>query len=329
MDTFKSFEPLLYSVNEHSFDNIALSLFRYQAEHNLVYKQWLHYLGVSPAHVKSVLDIPFMPISFFKSQTVKTGKWAPESEFRSSGTSKTTTSIHFVKDLEFYKAHSLRNFHYFFGAPHQYHFLALLPSYLERNDSSLVCMMDDLIQKSNSPHSRFYLNNLDQLIIDLESLRGDDRPVVLWGVTFALLELAERYAIDLSHCMVFETGGMKGMRKEIIRQELHAQLCTQLNVTNIYSEYGMTELFSQAYTRGESSFYTPPWMRIIGRDITDPGTKGIVGETSGINVIDLANWHSIAFIETEDIGRVYANGAFEVLGRLDNSDVRGCNLLMN
>jgi hypothetical protein len=190
-------------------------------------------------------------------------------------------------------------------------------------------MMDYFIQQSNSQYSGFYLNNIDKLITDLEALRGDDRPVIVWGVSFALLDLVERYNVDLSHCLIFETGGMKGTRQEIIRQDLHAQLCKGLNVKSIFSEYGMTELFSQAYTKGESYFYTPPWMRVIGRDMTDPRALGVLGDTCAINVIDLANWHSIAFIETEDIGRVFENGSFEVLGRLDNSDVRGCNLLLN
>ncbi len=211
----------------------------------------------------------------------------------------------------------------------QYHLLALLPSYLERNDSSLVYMVDYFIQQTGSSHSGFYLNNIDKLLKDLEQLRGGERPVILWGVSFALLELAEQHDIDLSHCLIFETGGMKGTRKEIIREELHTRLSEALNVKSIYSEYGMTELFSQAYTKGEKLFYPPPWMQVIGRDITDPRGVSPWGESSALNVIDLANWHSIAFIETEDIGRVYQNGSFEVLGRLDNSDMRGCNMLLN
>ena len=190
-------------------------------------------------------------------------------------------------------------------------------------------MVDYFIQQTGSPFSGFYRNDVDKLLADLESLRGDKRPVILWGVSFALLDIAEKYNVDLSHCMIFETGGMKGTRKEIIREELHDRLCKRLNVKSIYSEYGMTELFSQAYTKGENLFYLPPWMRVIGRDISDPRSFAPWRESSALNVIDLANWHSMAFIETEDIGRVYENGSFEVLGRLDNSDARGCNLLMN
>jgi len=206
--------------------------------------------------------------------------------------------------------------------------MALLPSYLEREGSSLIAMMDYFIRESASPFSNFYLNNTDQLLGDLECLRTDNRKTILWGVSFALLDLIEKYELDLSHCLVFETGGMKGRRKEIIRAELHATLMERLNVTKIYSEYGMTELFSQAYTSGGQQFSCPPWMKVVARDVTDPFTLGLLGETSGINVIDLANWHTISFIETEDLGKVYADGSFEILGRLDNSDVRGCNLMM-
>jgi hypothetical protein len=190
-------------------------------------------------------------------------------------------------------------------------------------------MIDYFIRQTGSSYSGFYRHEIDKLITDLELLRGDDRPVILWGVSYALLDLAEKQHIDLSHCIIIETGGMKGMRKEIIREELHSRLCKGLKVKNIYSEYGMTELLSQAYTRGDRQFYQPPWMRIIGRDITDPRGIAVWGESCALNVIDLANWHSVAFIETEDIGRVYQDGSFEVLGRLDNSDVRGCNLLLN
>jgi hypothetical protein len=190
-------------------------------------------------------------------------------------------------------------------------------------------MIDFFIKQTGSSYSEFYLHDIDKLLKDLELLRGGERPVILWGVSYALLELAEKYDVDLSHCLIFETGGMKGTRKEIIREELHTRLCKGLNVKSIYSEYGMTELFSQAYTKGENLFYLPPWMRVVGRDIADPRAIAAWGESSALNVIDLANWHSIAFIETEDIGRVYQNGSFEVLGRMDNSDARGCNLLLN
>ncbi|MEX2231012.1 MAG: acyl transferase, partial [Cyclobacteriaceae bacterium] len=201
-----------------------------------------------------------------------------------------------------------------------FHFLALLPSYLERRDSSLVAMLDYFVKKSRSTHSGFYLHNTEKLLDDLEKLKEDGKKTVLWGVSFALLDFAERYNPDLSHCLVFETGGMKGRRQEITRSELHAALAAGFRVEKIFSEYGMTELFSQAYTRGKNAFFTPPWMKILGRDITDPFHKGLLNETGGINVIDFANLNSIAFVETEDIGKVFGDGSFEVLGRLDNSD---------
>jgi hypothetical protein len=189
-------------------------------------------------------------------------------------------------------------------------------------------MMDHFIRQSGSPWSGFYLHDIDKLLVDIEKLRADRRKTIVWGVTFALLDLAERYAPDLSHCLVFETGGMKGRRREMTREELHATLCNAFKVESIYSEYGMTELLSQAYSRSSNVFECPPWMKVIGRDVTDPLERGIIGATCGLNVIDLANWNTVAFIETEDLGRVYSDGRFEVLGRFDNSDLRGCNLLV-
>ena len=238
------------------------------------------------------------------------------------------TSQHEVRDLQFYLDHSARTFARFFGDLREYHFLALLPSYLERQGSSLVAMMDHFIRQSGSPYSGFYLHDTDKLLADIEKLRGDGRKTIVWGVTFALLDLAERHGPDLSHCLVFETGGMKGRRREITREELHATLCNAFRVESIYSEYGMTELLSQAYSYSSNVFECPPWMKVIGRDVTDPLEKGLTEATCGLNVIDLANWNSVAFIETEDLGRVYADGRFEVLGRFDNSDLRGCNLLV-
>jgi len=328
LETYKSFGLDLPSVNEHNFADIALQLFHFQAENNPVYKQYLHFLRFAPQRVKSVTEIPFLPISFFKNHMVKTGAWEPELYFASSGTTGERTSTHPVRSLRFYLEHTVRCFESFFGKIQNYHFLALLPSYLERTDSSLVAMIDFFIKKSDSPHSGFYLHNTSQLLEDLEKLRNAEKKTVLWGVTFALLDLAERYHPDLRHCMVFETGGMKGRRQEITRPELHAALKEGFRVKEIFSEYGMTELFSQAYSKGENAFFCPPWMKILARDITDPMRKGLLNETGGINVVDFANVDSIAFIETEDLGKVYPDGSFEVLGRLDNSDMRGCNLMV-
>jgi hypothetical protein len=246
----------------------------------------------------------------------------------SSGTTGLQASMLPVKDPGRYLQHAARCFEYFFGSLENYRFHALLPSYLERGNSSLVFMIDHFIKLSRSPVPGFYLNNVDELLRDVATNDVKGRKPVLWGVAFALLDLAERYHPDLSHCMVFETGGMKGRRQEIIRLELHSRLREAFGVQAVFSEYGMTELFSQGYSKGGSAFFCPPWMKIIARDITDPFQKGLLNETGGINVIDLANADSVAFIETEDIGKVYEDGSFEILGRLDNTDVRGCNLMV-
>lgn len=276
-----------------------------------------------------IAEIPFMPISFFKSQDLKTGSWRTDSFFASSGTSGKTTSTHCIEDLNFYLNHAERCFTYFFGPLNQYHILALLPSYLERGNSSLVAMIDSFIKKSQSEISGFYRYDEEKLLEDItQSKKDSNRKTILWGVSFALLELAERFQPDLNDCIVFETGGMKGRRKEITRTELHNQLKKYFNLKSIYSEYGMTELLSQAYTKGEELFYPSPWMKIFVRDSLDPLEKGLIGRSGGLNVMDLANIHSIAFVETEDAGKVFEDGSFEVLGRMDNSDVRGCNLLM-
>lgn len=328
MDTIKSFDRDLYSVNDGNFGDIALQLFHFQAQNNRVYRDYVHHLGVDPNAVSTLEQVPFLPISFFKNQDIKTGVWTAETSFTSSGTTGQRTSIHAVRSMQFYFQHSVRCFEYFFGDISQHQFLALLPSYLERSGSSLVAMIANFIEKSRSNVSGFYLQNVDDLLKDLERSENERKKTVLWGVTFALLDLAERYNPDLSHCLIFETGGMKGRRQEITRQELHSRLKQAFRVEKIYSEYGMTELLSQAYSRGENTFFCPPWMKVLGRDISDPMEKGLLNDTAGINVIDLANVDSIAFIETEDIGRVYHDGSFEVLGRLDNSDVRGCSLMV-
>jgi len=325
----KSFESILYSVNEANFDDIALRLFHFQASNNPVYAAYLKNLGVQPSQVLMVEEIPFLPISFFKSKILQTGMWSPETRFRSSGTTGSVTSTHFVKDVNFYLNHTRQCFEYFFGSLEDYHFFALLPSYLERKDSSLVAMMDYFIRQSKSTYSGFYLSDLDKLVRDIsEARKKSSRKIIVWGVSFALLDLAEKLGPDLTGCLVFETGGMKGQRKEIIRDALHNQLCKAFNVRCIYSEYGMTELFSQAYTKGGSGFYPSPWMKIFIREVGDPFFLVSKGKPGGINIIDLANMHTAAFIETEDAGVLAKDGTFEVQGRLDNSDIRGCNLLV-
>jgi hypothetical protein len=329
LDNFKSFTALLPTLNAANAEHIALRLFQFQAANNPVYAQYLHYLKIDINVIRKINDIPFMPISFFKNHVVKTGDWHADTFFASSGTTGNLTSTHYVADLNFYLAHAEACFTQFFGPLTEYHILALMPSYLERGNSSLIAMMDTFIKKSQSEFSGFYLYEHEKLLQDIRQLQKDgSRKIILWGVSFALLDLVEGHKPDLSGCLIFETGGMKGRRSEITRKQLHEQLKTGFNVDEIYSEYGMTELFSQAYTRGGDLFYLPPSMKIVIRDILDPFEKCLVGRVGGINVIDYANIHSIAFIETEDSGKLYEDGSFEVLGRLDNTDVRGCNLLV-
>jgi phenylacetate-coenzyme A ligase PaaK-like adenylate-forming protein len=327
--TLKSFEQVLNTVNDSTFTNIALRLFYEQAARNEVYKDFLGFLGVDPARIKQVEDIPYLPIAFFKSHMVATGDCPdPETIFTSSGTSGSATSKHIVPQLAFYLENARRNFESFYGPLTNYHILALLPSYLEREGSSLVSMVNYFIQKSASPHGGFYLQDYEGLLEKIKDIKNHSRQVLLIGVSFALLELAERYEVDLGHCLIMETGGMKGRRKEIIREELHEFLRNRFKTNTIHSEYGMTELMSQAYSAGNGLYKPPSWMKVFVRDINDPFKMEQIGKTGGINIIDLANWHSCAFIETQDLGKVHQNGNFEVLGRFDNSDIRGCNLLV-
>lgn len=329
MDTFKSFRDVLYKVNDKNFEDIALRVFRLQAKENAVYNQFLTQIGCAASEIFQLEDIPFLPISFFKTYPVKTGDWKADTVFTSSGTTGMIASRHEVPQLSFYLSNSENAFNYFFGPIEDYHILALLPSYLEREGSSLVAMVNYFISQSGSAYSGFYLNNHSELIEQVLKLKkGQPKKVVLLGVSFALLELAENYSLDLSGCMIMETGGMKGRRREMIREELHHFLCDRLNVKSIYSEYGMTELMSQAYSSGDGKYVCPPWMKILIRDINDPFAYEPVGKVGAINIIDLANLYSCAFIETQDLGKKPQEGSFEVLGRMDNSDVRGCNLLV-
>ncbi|MBX2965995.1 MAG: acyl transferase [Cyclobacteriaceae bacterium] len=329
MEITKSFSSDLYTLNEADFEDIALAVFRLQAKNNAIYAAWLNGLGIDWMRVQAVADIPFLPISFFKSQVIKSGEWTESTLFKSSTTTGGVPGVHYVKDLQFYLYHSQKCFESFFGLVSNYHFLALLPSYLERGESSLIAMIDYFIKKSGSELSGFYLTNTDKLMRDIALARKDkSKKIILWGVTYALLDLAEGHTPDLSDCLVFETGGMKGRRKEMTRPELHEALKKGFGVEKIYSEYGMTELFSQAYTRGGETFYCSPWMRVFIRETGDPFVRLGSNKPGGINVIDLANIDTISFIETEDAGRLLADGGFEVHGRLDNTDIRGCNLMV-
>ncbi len=328
MPAIKSFEHDLSNVNEFNFENIALSLFRWQAGENPVYRKYLTYLGVNPKSVSDIASIPFLPISFFKEHDVVTGNWNEETVFLSSATAGMDQSRHKVRSKAAYLKNASDIFQHFYGNMSDYHFFALLPSYLEREGSSLVEMMRHFIARSQSDLSAFYLHHRDELIKQLQQTKVAQKKVLLMGVTFALMDLAEQTELDLSHCLVMETGGMKGRREEITREELHGYLCSRFNVKSIHSEYGMTELFSQAYSKGKGYFNSPPGMKVIIRDINDPFKTLNEEKTGGINVIDLANIYTCAFVETQDLGRIRQDGSFEVLGRLDNSDIRGCNLLV-
>lgn len=321
--------PDIFTIsNQKQFEKIALKVFRFQYENNLVYQEFCDFLKVNVQKVKSIEQIPFLPIQFFKSHEVVSNKNPIQETFTSSGTTGITTSKHLVTDVSFYEESYRKGFSQFYGDLENYVVLALLPSYLERGGSSLIYMVDDLIKKTNNPESGFYLHNHEELIEKLIKLDSEGQNVILIGVTYALLDLIERQKFELQNTIIMETGGMKGKRKEIIREELHDQLCEGFGVPSIHSEYGMTELLSQAYSLGNGVFECPSWMQILIRDTEDALTYVPDGKTGGINVIDLANINSCSFIATQDLGKKNPNTTFEVLGRFDNSDIRGCNLMV-
>ncbi|OUD36332.1 acyl transferase, partial [Flavobacterium sp. FPG59] len=314
--------------SQKQFEKIALKVFRYQYENNKVYHEFCNFLKTDPHKVKSIQQIPFLPIQFFKSHEVISNTHEIQETFTSSGTTGMITSKHLVTDVTLYEESYRKGFSEFYGNIEDYVVLALLPSYLEREGSSLIYMVKDLIELSNHPESGFYLNNHDELITELITLEKAGQNVILIGVTFALLDLIEKQQFKLQHTIIMETGGMKGRRKEMIREELHDQLCEGFGVSAIHSEYGMTELLSQAYSLGNGVFECPAWMQILVRDTEDALTYIPDGKTGGINVIDLANINSCSFIATQDLGKKNPNNSFEVLGRFDNSDIRGCNLMV-
>ncbi len=314
--------------SQKQFEKIALKVFRYQYENNKVYQEFCNFLKTDPHKVKSIQQIPFLPIQFYKSHEVLSNTDEIQETFTSSGTTGMITSKHLVTDVTLYEESYRKGFSEFYGNIEDYVVLALLPSYLEREGSSLIYMVKDLIELSNHPESGFYLNNHDELIAKLNDLEEAGQNVILIGVTFALLDLIEKQQFKLQHTIIMETGGMKGRRKEMIREELHDQLCEGFGVAAIHSEYGMTELLSQAYSLGNGVFECPAWMQILVRDTEDALTYIPDGKTGGINVIDLANINSCSFIATQDLGKKNPNNSFEVLGRFDNSDIRGCNLMV-
>lgn len=313
--------------NEDEFESIALQVFNYQAKYNNVYKEYLLLLNTNPDQVLEARSIPFLPIDFFKERKVISGNTEHELIFRSSGTTGTNHSQHFVTETHLYETSFLKAFELFYHSPADYTILALLPTYTERNDSSLVFMMNRLIRDSNNELSGLYQPDDPTLTLAIKKLIRNGKRFILWGVTFALLDLAEKFEFDFENNIILETGGMKGKRKEIVRDELHKILCDRFQVASIHSEYGMTELLSQAYSKGNGLFHTPPWMKILIRDVNDPLDTRLENKTGGINIIDLANINSCSFIATQDVGKIAADGSFEVLGRFDNSEMRGCNLL--
>lgn len=314
--------------SQKQFEKTALKVFRFQYENNEVYRSFCDLLKVEKGSVKSIAEIPFLPIQFFKTHSVLSSTDDVQKTFTSSGTTGVTTSKHHLTSISFYEESYQNTFSEFYGDIENYVVLALLPSYLERDGSSLVYMVSDLIERSKNRHSGFYLDNYNQLIEQLILLDSAGQNVLLIGVTYALLDLIELNHFQLKNTIVMETGGMKGKRKEMIREELHQILCEGFGVSSIHSEYGMTELLSQAYSFGNGIFECPNWMNIFIRDTEDALTYVENGKTGGINVIDLANINSCSFIATQDLGKKYANNSFEVLGRFDNSDIRGCNLMV-
>ena len=314
--------------SQEQFTEIALKVFKHQFKNNKVYRSFCDLLYKHPSDISKIVDIPFLPIQFFKSRKVLSSLNQIDETFTSSGTTGYITSKHFVTNINVYKESYLKGFAHFYGNIEDYVVLALLPNYLERKGSSLVFMVNDLIKKTKNSESGFYLNNLDDLAQKLINLDKKNQKVLLIGVSFALLDLVEKQQFNLKSTIVMETGGMKGRRKELIRDELHQILQNGFGVKEIHSEYGMTELLSQGYSNGNGIFETPPWMQILTRDTEDALTINSKEKKGGINVIDLANYNSCSFIATQDLGKVNQNGTFEIIGRFDNSDIRGCNLMV-
>jgi phenylacetate-coenzyme A ligase PaaK-like adenylate-forming protein len=313
----------------YDFKELSVEVFRYQYKNNGVYKKYVDLINCKPEHVRQVQDIPFLPIEFFKNHKIISSKKQEEIVFLSSGTTGTVQSKHYVTDTEIYKSSFIKSFNLFYGKPENYTILALLPNYLERGGSSLVFMVDELIKQSKDVNSGFYLYNHAELLHKITDLKNGNKKVLLIGVSYALLDLPVIDKTIFKNVVVLETGGMKGKRKETTKSELHHILREKFQVENIHSEYGMTELLSQAYSQGKGLFKSPPWMKILIRDTYDPFSYLPEGKSGGINIIDLANINSCAFIETKDIGKLSPNNQFEVLGRFDNSDIRGCNLMVN
>jgi hypothetical protein len=344
--------PKIFTFSGPEFSSTALEIFRFQYENNPVYHDYVNALKIRPDAVETINQIPFLPIRFFKTHSVTTTDFPAQAIFESSGTTGTINSRHFVKDLRLYERSFSQAFEMFYGPVENYCIIGLLPSYLERGNSSLVYMVDHLIRESGHPQSGFYLGDHGKLFSTLKELEGLKQKTILIGVTFALLDFAAKYSMVLQSTLIMETGGMKGRREEMIREEVHGILKKAFGLEAIHSEYGMTELLSQAYSKKEGKFFCPPWMKVLIRDDEDPlavvSRESLVvsqefpvgiGQSSTashpskpatgvINIIDLANIYSCSFIATDDAGRLYNDGSFEVIGRIDNSDIRGCSLMI-
>jgi hypothetical protein len=326
---FTAFKHSIFNLKSpNEFNEITLSLFRYQYKNNIIYKRFVDALGVSERKVYHPEQIPFLPVSFFKTHKIVTGDFVEEMVFESSGTTGIETSKHYVVDSGLYQLSFTKGLELFYGDLSQYAVFALLPSYLERKNSSLVYMVEKIMLQSNRQMGGFFLNELGALKQQLLEAQRQGLKIMLFGVTFALLDMVENFPVSIPDAVIFETGGMKGRRKELTRMELHEKLCKGFGVEKIHSEYGMTELLSQAWSAGDGIFKCPPWMKIMIADTNDPLSYLETGRTGGINIIDLANFHSCSFISTQDLGRVFDDETFEVLGRFDNSDIRGCSLLV-
>ncbi len=314
--------------NENQFNKLSLQVFEYQSKYNKVYGSYLNILNINTSKIKHYKDIPFLPIDFFKTHKIITGNKTIQTTFRSSGTTGMTTSEHHIVDLNIYEQSFIKVFTNIYGKAENYTFLALLPSYSDRNDSSLIYMVEKLMNISNKKDNGFYLYNHKELSNKLNELEKTKTKTILIGVSFALSDFFEEYQIALKNTTIIETGGMKGRKKEIVREELHALIKNATGLAEIHSEYGMTELLSQAYSKRDNQYLPPPWMKILIRDTNDPFNYVKTGATGGINIIDLANINSCAFIETKDLGKLHNDNTFEILGRFDNSDIRGCNLMV-
>ncbi len=322
------FDEIFNIKDKEEFERLALEAFHFQMNKNAVYKKFVSHLSVEPSSIKQVEKIPFLPIQFFKSHHVYASSKKEEIVFTSSGTTGMVTSKHPVAGVSIYERSFNKAFELFYGNPADYCILALLPSYLEREGSSLVYMALNFIEKSKNNGSGFYLSNINELKTAISALKQRKQKTILLGVSYALMDLADSDCELNEDFIVMETGGMKGKRKELLKEELHSYLAERFKISKIHSEYGMTELLSQAYSSGDGIYQCPPWMQVSTREVNDPFSKTKVNKSGGINVIDLANFYSCPFIATQDLGRILPNGDFEIIGRFDNSDIRGCNLLV-